>query len=712
MKLIIVCLVLAGLVSACGGSGHVAAPTASEPTAVVWISAPPASLAVNARATVSAAATFPFGMTGGNAAVTWTVTCGGGACGAFSASDNAGAVTYTAPPAVPGARLVTVTATSVANPSLAISAAITIVAPIPITVSFAQTPPASVQVGAAVDLVATITNDVAENPEVAWSVTCAAAACGDFDSATTASGAATAFTAPAAIPSGGSVKITATSVTDRTKSASVTIVVTAAAPTLANGTYVFQLDGPPGNQASFVTGVLVAEDGRITGGEQDSIAYSTDADGNSYGNPLYEAITGGTYQTTADGNLQISIMLGPDELETLNGTLSAANHGFVAGLNGASLSGTLELQSSTAAPAGGYAISLFGGDESQAPTWIGGVLNVDGPGSISGAGSRLDVIDAGGQASGSFLLGPGSVSAPDSQGRVQISLQPSGTTLPPIPLVGYVVDGTRIRLIESGNSNDASNYQGVLGGLALGQGVTTGKYAAAALTGASFVFGAQGSDAQGTLQMAGVFSLEAGGAVTGTLNWNDLTGNAAQAPQGFTGTYTLDPSGRLTLSQLTNGSDFSYSMYFYLAADGNALLLSNDADDTFTGQGFQRQVAPFTAASIDGTYGLNLTRFAPNPDSSGLQESTAIGTLTAVAGSTGATASGFADAGDGGPDVAISGSISSEETGIFGAGFTGLDPDSPDTPGKFTLYVVDGTRSVLIETDGSALTLGTLEGGG
>ncbi len=713
MRHVLVIAILAAWVSACGGSGGSAAPTPSLPTAVAWISAPPATLAVGAAATVSAAATFPFDTTAGNAAVTWTVACASpGACGAFSASDDAAAVTYTAPTAIPTATIVTVTARSVANPGVTISAEITIVASLPITVSFAPAAPASLQVGAAVGLAATIAGDVSQNPAVTWSVTCAAAACGAFDPATTASGAKTTFTAPAAIPPGGGVTVTATSATDLTKSASVTIVVTAEAPTLANGTYVFQLDGAPGYGANFVTGVLVAKDGLITGGEQDTIAYNTDANGNPYGNPLFQAITGGSYRTTADGNLQLSIRLGPDEVETFNGTLSAGNHGFVAGLNGTSASGTLELQSSTAAPSGGYAISLFGGDGAQAPTWIGGVLNVDGPSRISGAGSRLDVIDTGGQASGSFPLGASAVSAPDGQGRVQISLQPSGTTLPPITLVGYIVDGLHIRLIESGNTNDAADYQGVLGGLALGQGAMTGQYDAAAVAGTSFVFGAQGSDSQGSLQMAGVFTLNAGGAVTGTLNWNDLTGTAAQSPRGFTGTYTVDSSGRLSLSRLTDGSGFSYSMYFYLAADGNALLLSNDSADTFAGQGFQRQVAPFTAASVAGTYGLNLTRFAPNTDAYGVQESAAIGMLTAVAGTTGATLRGFADAGDGGADVAISGSLSAQASGIFGAGLTGLDPAAPGTVGKFTLYVVDSTRAVLIETDADALTLGTLQGGG
>jgi hypothetical protein len=288
-------------------------------------------------------------------------------------------------------------------------------------------------------------------------------------------------------------------------------------------------------------------------------------------------------------------------------------------------------------------------------------------------------------------------------------LQPTDPTLEIITLVGYIVDATHIRLIESGNTDDNTNYQGVLGGLALAQGAGTGLFSNAAVAGSRYVFGVQGDDAQQSLQIAGVFVLDANGSVTGTLNWNDLTGRAAQAPQPFTGTYSVDPNGRLTLTRLSDGSAFAYSMHVYLAAGGNALLISNDNDDAFDGQAFQQQTSAFTAASFSGTYGLNATQFTPNTDASGLQELPAIGTVTAVVGNAGDTLSGFADAGAGDADFLISGGVSAAASGIFSAALTGLNPGSRTTPGSFTLYVVDGTRAVIIETDANALTLGNLE---
>jgi hypothetical protein len=701
-------VVLAG----CGGGSQSQTPSAPPgPTGVIFVSPAPTSLAVNAPATLLAVPIFANSNTLGNRSVTWTVTCASqGACGAFGPNANAAAITYTAPAAIPAGTTVTVTATSVADTSKSVSAQITIVLPLPLSVSILA-PPASAQVNAQVSVVATIANDVSANSEVTWTVTCGTTACGSFNPTSTPNGVATTYTAPATVPAGGSVTVMATSVTDPTKSVATKIAITAATPTLANGTYVFQVSGQPGSQAAFVTGVLVANNGQITGGEQDAIAYTSDASGDVYGNPIFQTITGGSYTVAADGNLQISIAIAPYEVETLNGTLvGTGSRGFVAGLNGAAASGTLDLQTSTPAPSGGYAVSLSGGDDTGAAAWVGGVINVDGPGAISGTGSVLDVIDSQAFQTGTFAVGASTVSAPDAAGRVQIQLlQAANSLLPPIHLAGYIIDATHIRLIETGDTDDSTDFDGVLGGTALGQGSNTGQFSAASLTGSSYVFGAQGNDSQGSLQIAGVLTANAAGSVTGTLNWNDRTGTTTQSPLSFTGSYTVDPTGRVTLSQLTDGATFHYSMHLYLAAGGNALLLSNDSADAFDGQGFQQQTGAFAAASFSGLYGLDATLFTSNQPGGLYGPSPLIGSITATAGSGSNSVSGFADRGHGGPDFAVTGSFNAAANGIFTGMLAGLSPASPTTAGSFTLYLVDSTQAVMIETDPGQLTLAHLE---
>jgi putative DNA primase/helicase len=238
--------------------------------------------------------------------------------------------------------------------------------------------------------------------------------------------------------------------TDSTKSVSTSIVITPAATTLANGIYVFQLSGPAGPPASFITGVFVADNGAITGGEQDVANFTTDSNDDLIPFNQFSKITGGSYSTTPDGNLQISINVAQYGTEILNGVLASPAGGFVADLYGSVGNGTLAAQSVTAAPSGGYAVSLYGGDKYGQTARIGGVLNIDSPGRISGAGSILDVVDPGAYLSGTDSLAASTVSAPDAYGRVMVQLLSGSTSLlPSLYLAGWVGDsyGERRRLV-------------------------------------------------------------------------------------------------------------------------------------------------------------------------------------------------------------------------------------------------------------------------
>ena len=693
-----------------GGVSLPASQTQPQPLSVLFLFAP-TSLAVQASATLAAAATFAFSVPVGsvNNSVTWSVTCGSpGACGAFSANADANGITYTAPSTIPVGSTVTITATSIATPVKSASTSITIVPPIPIAVSFFAPPPASLEVNTSTPLLAAITNDVTANPRVQWTVTCKASSCGSFSSTTTTNEAITTYTAPAAIPSGNTVTVTATSLTDSTKSASTTIVITPATPNLANGTYVFQLSVPDGIQPSFFTGVFSASNGTITGGEQDSNYFGSDADDDLVPGTSTQKIIGGTYATTSDGNIQVSLKLDDNQVETLTGTLASAGRRFVAAINGAPGSGTLDLQTAVTAPTGGYALSLFGGDKFGEAASLGGILNVDSPGAISGTGSILDAVDSYQPYGGTHSVGAGTVSAPDAYGRVLFQVRPaSGSTLPAIYLAGYIVDAGQIRLVETNDATDNTNFQGVLGGTALAQLGSTGNFTAASLAGSSYVFGAQGADARGTLQLAGVLTAGAGGVVNGTLNWNDRS-NSTQSPLPFSGTYTVDPTGRVTVSNLV-GPTFNYSFHLYLAGDGNGLLLSTDTADTFSGQAFLQQAIPFTSASFSGAYGLSASTYAINQPLGLLQPATASGSILATPSSSTTTVAGFADLGNGSTDFSISGSFTPASNGILQGTIAGFNSASRSTPGSFTLYLVDGTQGVLIETDSEQLNLGHLQ---
>jgi hypothetical protein len=162
----------------------------------------------------------------------------------------------------------------------------------------------------------------------------------------------------------------------------------------------------------------------------------------------------------------------------------------------------------------------------------------------------------------------------------------------------------------------------------------------------------------------------------------------------------------MTVTNLTDGSSFHYSMHVYLTGDGNGLLLSNDSDDVFVGQVFEQQATTFTAASFSGNYGLNGTEYVP---SGRYGELGVEGPLTSSASDGSDAVSGFADNANGAADFAVSGSFAASGNGVFTGSLAGFTPGARGTSDGFTLYVVDGTQAVVIETDNQQLVLGRLE---
>ena len=129
---------------------------------------------------------------------------------------------YVAPAVTPKQGVVTLYASAAADPSRNATVTLTL-GGLPISVSFAPAPPSMLQVGASAQLKAVLTNDVG-NAGVQWSVICGSANCGFFGPVDTTSGVATTYVAPTpAVPDGGTVLVTATSLADPTKAVSATI---------------------------------------------------------------------------------------------------------------------------------------------------------------------------------------------------------------------------------------------------------------------------------------------------------------------------------------------------------------------------------------------------------------------------------------------------------------------------------------------------------
>jgi len=169
-----------------------------------------------------------------NKGVNWAIQpCGVTDCGSISpnASASGQPITYSAPTAPVANNLpVTITATSVSDPTQQGSIQITVLA----IVVYLSPSSASIPVNAtaalnATPFTATVSND-SSSQGASWTLTqngtACSPACGTIAPANTASGTPTVYAAPSTVPTNATVTLTATSVTDATKSASAAITLT------------------------------------------------------------------------------------------------------------------------------------------------------------------------------------------------------------------------------------------------------------------------------------------------------------------------------------------------------------------------------------------------------------------------------------------------------------------------------------------------------
>src|SRR5258708_4465897 len=155
--------------AACGSSKKIIAPPPPISVAFSTTSAPPSSILTDAQVRFAAQGNNDSF----NDGVTWSLSRGStgvGAVGTLGATTPAsgGAVTYTAPSAVPTNSAGTITAASVTDPTKLVQAIIPIAI---ISVTFNPTPPPSIPPGGQGMFTAVVDSDPA-NAGVTWTVTC------------------------------------------------------------------------------------------------------------------------------------------------------------------------------------------------------------------------------------------------------------------------------------------------------------------------------------------------------------------------------------------------------------------------------------------------------------------------------------------------------------------------------------------------------------
>jgi hypothetical protein len=207
------------------------------PAILVTLSSTTASVQINTQQQFSAAVSYDPS----NEGVTWALTQNGSPCspncGTISppSAPSGAPITYTAPAVVPAIAAVMLTATSMTDTTKSAQAVLTVVPPPPIAVNIGPTT-AVIQVNGTVHFGAGVAYDP-NNAGVTWTLggcSGGTTVCGAITNINNAGPYTADYLSPAAVPPGAKITVTATSITDNTKSATASVTINATTFTSQN----------------------------------------------------------------------------------------------------------------------------------------------------------------------------------------------------------------------------------------------------------------------------------------------------------------------------------------------------------------------------------------------------------------------------------------------------------------------------------------------
>ena len=439
-----------------------------------------------------------------------------------------------------------------------------------------------------------------------------------------------------------------------------------------SGPFAFSYTGSDASGFLAVAGSFVADGaGNLTSGTQDinsGLGVRTNA-----------AITG-TYVVRADGRGTANLNSSAGNT-TLDFVIVASGHALVTRFdNRATGSGTIDQQTSSAFSnavlAGPFAFSLSGIDTGGIPLAVGGIFTSDASGTLTaGVDDSNDngVVVTNDPMTGSIPM--------TSTGRGTATLNTSRGAL---TFAYYVVDANHLKFV-------GTNTLPALGGEAFRQ---LGPFTNASVSG-PFAFTLAGADllSRNPFAAGGVVTSDGAGNLTnGIEDINDAGFVNTNVP--FTGSYTMAANGRGTMTLTTTAGTFTFAIY---PSTGGVIVLETDNRFLTTGTALQQQTTPFTAGSLQGTYGLNFTASNNGSELDSIAEFTADGAskLTGII------------------DLNNSGGITFGQplSGNFTAAANGRTTMALQTPlgtQNLVVYLVNGTRALFVEIDGAVVAAGDI----
>jgi hypothetical protein len=392
-----------------------------------------------------------------------------------------------------------------------------------------STASANVVPGGTTTVSATVLNDSA-NAGVVWG--CAPAnACGLFSPSSTASAVASTYTAPAVVPAGSQVTVTAKSVTDPTKSASSVVTITDPASEVQ-----FDVSPPPAIHLSQTVSV--------------SASVSDDTAGVTWS--CFPAGTCGTFTPASTGNEVVATYVAPSSAAP--GALITIVATSVTDINkSASASTLISATAANATLSGQYAFFLTSPTGKRGTASLLGSINLSGDGTV--AGGVADIISPGVLDLEDQILPTSANPQPntssytvDSTGHGTMNVRTaSGQQL----AFSFSVTSPAHALLTEIDGNPGS------GTMDLQQHPTGGFSASQVAGGFSFTMtGTAKANAATKVSYGGVFAADGVGSLSGgTL---DIHTAAIMTTSPFSGSFSApDSNGRGTL-QLGGGRSFTY----------------------------------------------------------------------------------------------------------------------------------------------------------
>jgi hypothetical protein len=445
--------------------------------------------------------------------------------------------------------------------------------------------------------------------------------------------------------------------------------------------YVFYLSGaddlPNNTQYNFYAlagAITVKADGTVTGGEQDY----NDAFGFTSPEPSGDTITGGTLtvnSSTGQGTLTLitnNSSLGVNGTETFGIQFANTSHALIMQFDGsATSSGSMDVQSTPAAPSGNYAFSYSGVDSSYNPRADGGVFSVSG-GVISNG--VIDQNDSGVVVTN--VAWTGAMSAPDAFGRGTLSANGNNA------LLNYYEVNPKVARIINVDTDESSV------GSAYSQGA--GGFTNASLPSPS-VFTEAGNPWGTSYGVLGMLTTSGTGSnpahFAGVADNNQMNGSP-QMGAAISGTYTIGANGHGSLT-IPSGLTSVSALGIYMV---DPTININDPNNAASGQGGALVVAldgalaggggvlvPQTStstAAFTGKYAVGWQNFNTFSGGCGICQFDMVGLGTV----TGGAISGTGLVSDPFQTLGLSGQVFS------GATISGTPPPDGSHPGRYGLF--------------------------